>query len=161
MEKEPLKTIRMTVKKTEPEHVLLAEDDEDDYLIFSLALQETQLAAVLARVKNGDELMASLEVSLPDILFLDLRMPCKDGRQCLKEIRANPRFDQLPVIIHSSFTDRASIDYCFEQGGTRYTVKPDTVQELARILRTILFDDWRRGITKADRTGFVINPQKI
>ena len=138
--------------------VLIAEDDDDDFLIFSLAIAETKVAVALSRAENGEILMKVLSEHIPDILFLDMHMPCKHGRECLKEIRSNHLYDDLPIIIYSSFTDLNTIDYCFREGSNLYTIKPNSIAELTEILRRILLIDWRRTMYFPPKSEFVINP---
>ena len=88
----------------DPTHVLLAEDDDEDYFIFSLAIKELSIKVVLTRAENGDILLQLLDEKDPDIVFLDLLMPCKDGRTCLKEIRANKKYDTVPIVVYSNST---------------------------------------------------------
>ena len=86
-------------------NILLAEDDPDDILFFQTALQELQVSANLSIVKNGEELMTFLvkDSQIPDILFLDLIMPRKNGFQCLAEIAANEKLKDLSVVVLSTF----------------------------------------------------------
>lgn len=139
-------------------HVLIAEDDDDDYLIFSLAIAETKVAVGLTRARDGENLMKVLSEQIPDILFLDMQMPCKNGRECLKEIRGNRRYDDLPIIIFSSFTDPNTIEYCFREGSNLYTIKPNSISELTEILRRILIVDWKKAMYYPRQSEFVINP---
>ncbi|HEY0612647.1 MAG TPA: response regulator, partial [Chitinophaga sp.] len=111
----------------EQTYVLLAEDDDDDYLIFSLAVDElTSVRVALKRAENGDILMRLLDEKHPDLLFLDLLMPCKDGRQCIREIRSNSKFDSLPIIVYSSMSDLESIEFCYREGTNLYARKPSS-----------------------------------
>src|ERR1700749_3585590 len=120
-----------------PTHVLLAEDDDDDYFVFSLAINELSIKVVLTRAENGDILLQLLDEKNPDILFLDLLMPCKDGKQCLKEIRSNKKYDSLPIIVYSSLTDLTNIEFCYREGSNLYAIKPSTLTELKGILDKI------------------------
>lgn len=139
-------------------HVLIAEDDDDDYLIFSLAIAETKIAVALTWAKDGENLMKVLSEHIPDLLFLDMHIPCKPGRECLREIRGNRRYDDLPIIIYSSFTDLNTIEYCFREGSNLYTIKPNTIAELTEILRRILIVDWKKSMYYPRQSEFVINP---
>ncbi|MDB5281008.1 MAG: response regulator receiver protein [Bacteroidota bacterium] len=68
---------------------MLADDDRDDRYFFEKALEDLSVAAALRVVSNGEALMSCLLKTggqLPDILFLDLNMPCKGGKECLQEI---------------------------------------------------------------------------
>jgi CheY-like chemotaxis protein len=126
-------------------YVLLAEDDDDDYLIFSLAVDElTSVRVELKRAENGDILMRLLDEKHPDLLFLDLLMPCKDGRQCIREIRSNRKFDSLPIIVYSSMSDLESIEFCYREGTNLYARKPSSLSDLKSILEKIFSMDWKR-----------------
>jgi CheY-like chemotaxis protein len=138
--------------------ILLAEDDDDDHLIFSLAMEDTKLAVELTRATTGELLLKKLNDNIPDILFLDLLLPCKDGRQCLKEIRSNSKYDELPIIIYSFSRDFVSVDYCFQEGGNFYIAKPGSVTELSHILKKVLLLDWKKSMYYPSKSKFILNP---
>ena len=84
--------------KTNPIHILLADDDSDDIINFQKALQHTDIAFTMTIAEDGNELMQILENqkgSLPDIIFLDINMPQKDGQECLEDIRRQAQFQRL------------------------------------------------------------------
>src|SRR3569833_3235395 len=99
---------------TFPRVILLAEDDDDDAELFQSAINELSPATMVNRAKDGEELMQMLHGQLPNLLFLDILMPCKDGRQCIVEIRATAAFDELPVIVYSSLRDAATADFFYK-----------------------------------------------
>lgn len=136
--------------------VLVGEDDDDDFLIFSLAVEEVSYKVVLSRATDGDTLMAMLHRELPDILFLDLRLPGKDGKQCLHLIRADRRFDKLPVIIYSSLDDLENISYCYREGSNMFTVKPNSIGDLRVILQRIFTLDWKKNLYYPPLEEFVL-----
>jgi CheY-like chemotaxis protein len=144
----------MLLTKQRNKRILLAEDD--DCLIFTLAVEDSSIAVTLTRAKNGDQVMEQLGQEIPDILFLDLEMPCKNGKQCLKEIRANPKYDELPIIIFSSFTAASDIDFCFREGANLYIIKPDSVADLTQMLKRILVIDWKKHLYFPPRAGFLL-----
>ena len=139
-----------------PTHVLIAEDDDDDYYVFSLAIAETSFTVLLSRAIDGEVLLKLLEEKIPDILFLDLLMPCKDGRECLREIRANRKYDKIPIIIYTSLSDLVNIEYCFREGSNLYAIKPNTVGELKAILERILTINWKKTLYFPQRSEFVL-----
>lgn len=110
--------------------LIIAEDDDDDYLFFSMALEDISHHTHIARAVNGEELMELLLKHTPDFLFIDLHMPFKDGHQCIKEIRADHRYNSMPVIVYSSLTDPHSIDRCFEAGSNLFIMIPGSITEL-------------------------------
>src|SRR5688572_4379995 len=97
---------------------MIAEDDDDDFEVFSNAVNAVSIAIVISRAENGEILMQKLNAfeELPDILFLDIMMPCMDGKECLKMIRSNKKFDTLPVVMFSGVTEPRSIEHCFREG---------------------------------------------
>ena len=78
-EKQAKKSIYMNVSNQYPTNVLIAEDDDEDYLIFSLAIEELSFKVILSRAENGDILFKLLDENNPDIVFLDLLMPVFTG----------------------------------------------------------------------------------
>ncbi len=147
----------MNTDYTKDTHVLLAEDDDDDFLIFSLAIKELPIKIMLARAENGDILMKVLDEGIPDILFLDLLMPCRDGHTCIKEIRANAKFDTLPVIVYSSLRDMHNIQFCYREGSNLFVIKPSSIAELKDVLQRIFAIDWKNIMYYPPLAGFVMN----
>ncbi|MBC8048251.1 MAG: response regulator, partial [Fimbriimonadaceae bacterium] len=81
-------------------NVLLADDDKDDRYFFDKALKQIPIATHLKTVADGEKLMDYLlknDVPLPDVLFLDLNMPRKNGSECLAEIKRNEKLKEIPV----------------------------------------------------------------
>src|SRR5690349_21810721 len=125
-------------------HVLIAEDDEDDFQIFSAAISELTFEILLSRAEDGKVLIQFLNDNIPDILFLDILMPYKDGRACIREIRADKRFDELPVITYSSIKQVESTEFFYREGANLYVIKPSSFKELKEILQKILSIDWKK-----------------
>ncbi|MGZ3909786.1 MAG: response regulator [Flavisolibacter sp.] len=122
--------------------VILAEDDPDDQDFFKEALSEISSLIQLTGVKNGDELMTLLESFIPDIIFLDLDMPYKNGLECITEIRANPQLQNIPIVIFSSTTRPSNINTAYEMGADLFFIKPSVYKELVSSIRAILYLDW-------------------
>ena len=113
-------------------HILLADDDDDDRLIFKHALEGLPLDFTLITVRDGVELMELLHTTgfrLPDILFLDINMPKKNGFECLAEIKADKKLNRLPVVIFSTFNGPEIVKQLYKNGAQYYIQKPsDLVQ---------------------------------
>jgi DNA-binding response OmpR family regulator len=136
--------------------VMIAEDDDDDFFIFSVAVSETAFTVILRRAEDGDLLMKLLEEELPDILFLDLLMPMRDGKQCLRELRSDKRYDNMPIIVYTSLEDLESVEYCYRQGSNLYTIKPNSIHDLKVALQRILSIDWKKTMYFPPKSEFVI-----
>jgi len=122
--------------------IFIADDDTDDLLLFSDALARIHPAIKLENVRNGIELLSLLSHLKPDLLFLDLEMPGKNGLECLVEIRENPQYTHLPVVVFSSTSRPANIDTAYEMGADLFFVKPANYNELVNSIRSILELDW-------------------
>ncbi len=111
--------------------ILLADDDSDDCLFFGIALKELFINAKLTCVHDGEKLMKYLhENELPDIVYLDLNMPRKNGLECLKEIRLDMRLRSLPVIAISTSSSVVTRKQLLENGALHFIRKPNIFSEL-------------------------------
>lgn len=89
---------------------VLAEDDEDDVMFFRDAISELKLNVELEVAKDGSQLMEILHYQpFPDVIFLDLNMPLRNGLECLEEIRHSEMLKKNPVVIYSTSTERKDI----------------------------------------------------
>jgi CheY-like chemotaxis protein len=124
--------------------IFLADDDADDRLFFEEALEEISLATELTFATDGVELMAALEEIVtempppPHVIFLDINMPRKNGIECLKEIRENPRMKDIPVVIFSTTANENSIETTYSLGANCYICKPSSHQLLIKAIETVL-----------------------
>lgn len=125
--------------------IFLTEDDKDDQTIFKEALDEIEISFHIANFHNGEELLEHLENNqdlLPDIIFLDLNMPKMNGMDCLKILRATPKYKDLFVAIYSTSGSQENIENAFMAGANAYIRKPNDFEELKNILRELLRDSW-------------------
>lgn len=121
--------------------ILLADDDSDDCLFFRKALEELLLPAHLTIVPDGEQLMNYLSGNsehLPDILFLDISMPRKNGLECLSEIKQNKKMKDLPVVILSTSNSKDTISMVFEIGAHVYIHKPGDFTQLKQVIHHAL-----------------------
>jgi len=121
----------------EPFRILLADDDEADRLLFKEAFEELKINTNVLSVNNGEQLMEYLNrkgIVLPEILFLDLNMPRKNGFECLKEIRSNKKFDEISIAIYSTSAAERDIEATFIAGANVYISKPNDFNELKLVL---------------------------
>lgn len=120
----------------EKKSILLADDDGDDCLLFSNALEEIDVATNFISVQDGELLMKYLENApiLPDIIYLDMNMPRKNGAACLVEIKANNRLKDIPVVIISTSLESSLIEYLFVNGAHYFIRKPNSFSKLKSLL---------------------------
>jgi CheY-like chemotaxis protein len=123
--------------KHTPLNLYLADDDTDDCFFFKEALEELPIKANLTILNDGEQLMKSLIAdgnSIPDVLYLDLNMPRKNGFDCLNEIRRNVKLQHLPVIIFSTSFDMEVINQVRKSGANLYICKPAEFESLKKTI---------------------------
>ena len=146
-----------------PLNILLADDDAGSREIFIEAIGDIAPRVKVNVAPNGQKLMSILlseTTPLPDIVFLDLNMPLKSGRECLLEIRNNERLKGIPVIIYSTSSNDEHIEDTYEGGANFYLIKPDSFGDLKLIAKNILSFDWVKPIWP-ERGKFVLLPNQF
>jgi CheY-like chemotaxis protein len=122
-------------------NIYLCDDDEDDREFFQQALSEVWPEAKLYCSINGEDLLVNLQGRksiIPDIIFLDINMPRKDGIETLHDIKSNIRFRDIPVIILTTSSNRENINATFCIGANRYVIKPGDFNQLKNLLRILI-----------------------
>ena len=123
-------------------NMLLADDDADDRFFFSTALAEMTMDSELKLLHDGVALMDYLrrteDEKLPDIMFLDMNMPRKSGMECLKEIRAERRFDTICIVIYSTFDTDDQVDAILAAGANIYFNKPSEMEKIKVMIRQVI-----------------------
>ena len=118
----------------------LIDDDEDDYEIFRMALNEIDPGIILHYSFNGADAISMLTGgfhAVPDYIFIDWNMPKMNGRQCLEEIRKTERLKNVPVYIYSTSSDPRAIEVTRQLGGSDFIIKPSNISSLVNILAQI------------------------
>lgn len=141
--------------------ILLADDDADDCLLFRDALGELDLDTKLSTVVNGEQLMEVLSRMdpLPDLLFLDLNMPRKNGFDCLKEIRGSERLHLLRVIILSTSLEENMVNVLYANGADYYICKPNEFSQLVSVIRIALTITSETDRPRPSRKEFLLLPE--
>lgn len=143
--------------------ILLAEDDSDDCYFFKEALKELALPTLLNTVQDGEQLMWQLSIAtneLPDVLFLDLNMPRKNGFECLSEIKLNKKLSRLPVIIYSTSFHNTIADILYRNGATFYISKPTNISDLKKTVHQIIKLIAAGNITQPAKENFVLTLER-
>lgn len=140
---------------------LIADDDPEDFELIKEAIEECNPSPRVVRAENRDILLKVLNNQIPDLLFLDIRMPCKDGKECLKKIRSNTRYDRMAIIICSSANRRSDVEYCFHHRANHFIVKPTSYDDLKGMVQQITTIDWKNAFYYPPLSNFVINPDLI
>ena len=129
-----------------PLKILLADDDTDDCLFFENALKALQIPSTLTIIHDGEQLMIYLfenVENLPDVIFLDLNMPRKNGFECLSEIKQNEKLKHLTVVV---FTPPFKEDISYNQLTMEMLLKKGAYHYISK---TANMEDLKQSINKA------------
>ncbi|WP_316635572.1 response regulator [uncultured Flavobacterium sp.] len=140
-------------------YILLADDDEDDRLFFKDAFEEVKIQTNLNFVHDGMQLMDHLmnpDNKLPDVLFLDLNMPKKTGKECLIEIKKTERLKDIIVVIYSTSSSEEDIEDTFIQGANIYIKKPSDFNTLKKIINEVVTINWHYHTSGLNRDNFLL-----
>ena len=119
-------------------YIFLADDDADDRMFFEDALKQVTIPTQLTLSNDGLELISNLETVIPDVLFLDLNMPRKNGLQCLEEIRNTPKLKDIPIVIFSTTVNDDAVNKTYQLGANYYICKPHSFELLVKAIETAL-----------------------
>lgn len=142
-------------------NLLLADDDTDDCIFFKEVLEELGIDTTLTVVNDGVELMRLLSKktdSLPDVLFLDLNMPRKNGFECLLEIKLDDKLKHLPVVIFSTSLDMQVVNLLYEKGAHYYIRKPGEFSKLKKVIHEALTVTSKTKAEQPAKEKFILQP---
>lgn len=137
------------------------DDDYDDLSMFADALECVGKNVTLQTFDSADKLLRALQDQpiIPNILFLDLNMPGKNGFDVLEELRSDKNQALIPVIVYSTAMDNVVIKKCLEAGANYFMTKPTLMQDLVECIEHALSIDWKHF--KANINNFVYKSQKL
>ena len=140
-------------------NVILADDDEDDRLFFSEAFDELKIKTRVSTFNDGVYLMDyfnSEDAILPQVLFLDLNMPRKSGLECLKELRANDKFQDVAIAIYSTSSSEEDVENTFVLGANIYIKKPSDFKSLKKVLSDVVTLNWQYHTNGLNKDNFLL-----
>jgi CheY-like chemotaxis protein len=143
-----------------PIQIILADDDEDDRLLFRDAFKEIKLKTEVRLLNDGVELMEYLgqgSAVKPHVLFLDLNMPRKNGMDCLDEIRNHEGLKDIAVVIYSTSASEEDIEETFVRGANVYIRKPNNFNELKKILEKVITINWQYHTSGLNKENFLLS----
>jgi CheY-like chemotaxis protein len=136
----------MMMERSAPLVILMADDDADDRLLASEALEESKLAYSLEFVTDGVELLEYLTSKgdyeakpkpLPGIILLDLNMPRMDGLEVLKKIKKDRRLRLIPVVVLTTSSAEEDLIRSYSLGAASFLTKPVTFEGLVNMMSTL------------------------
>jgi CheY-like chemotaxis protein len=134
----------MTTKTMNHVDILLVEDSPADVLITREAFAEFKILNTLHVAEDGVEALAFLNqegkyasVPRPDLILLDLNLPRKNGREVLVEIKADPRFKKIPVVVLTTSRSEQDVPQAYDHHANCYIVKPVGFENFVEAMQSI------------------------
>jgi CheY-like chemotaxis protein len=145
-----------------PLKIIFVDDDEDDHFFFEKTLAEINIPTDLTCMISGEVLMQFLSgntFDLPDLIFLDLNMPRKNGSDCLIEIKENKKLRHIPVIIYSTAYHKDILDFLYKNGAfhciRKSSESKQTKQTITAVLESVLNNQNQQPSREEFAMGFV------
>lgn len=131
-----------------PIDILLVEDSPSDADLVLVALEEHRIANNVIVVSDGEAAMDYLKktgtwrsASTPHLIFLDLNLPRKSGREVLHEIRASSELSAIPVVVMTTSAEERDVVECYNLHANSYIVKPLDIEKFLQVM-AVLGDYW-------------------
>lgn len=127
-----------------PINILLVEDNPGDARLTLEGFKDAKIKNNIAVVEDGMEAMAYLRqegpyahVALPDLIFLDLNMPKKDGREVLADIKADENLRQIPVLVFTISNAEKDVLEAYQLQASAFITKPVDLDEFIRVVKSM------------------------
>jgi DNA-binding NtrC family response regulator len=130
----------MNAEAISQKQILLVDDDLDDRELFVEALNIIQAKPNVQTLDNSEHLVSCLSQmpTLPDFLFLDLNMPRKNGKECLKEIQNNEHLKNIRIVIYSTSINPKDVVETYQHGAYCFIQKPNSFADLKAVLKKVI-----------------------
>jgi CheY-like chemotaxis protein len=148
------------LNEKEPVKIILAEDDAEDQELFIDALDEAQVPSEVTTVENGQELLDTLRDETqpnPDMIFIDINMPVKGGKEALEEIKKDEGLREIPAVMLSTWNHPADIEDAFEKGANLYVQKPSSFAGFVLVLKKVFFLHWAKALLRPVMSLFFVS----
>lgn len=151
-------------EEKEPVKIILAEDDKDDQELFMEALNATEVPSEVTTVQNGEELVNTLKDPAepkPDIVFIDINMPVKGGKEALEEIKSDKELKEIPAVMLSTSNHPKDIEETFNKGANLYIQKPSSFTGFILILKKVFILHWTKALINPVKNIFFVSEKNI
>jgi diguanylate cyclase (GGDEF)-like protein len=128
--------------------VLIVEDNRANRMVYRGCLQKEGYRIV--ETENGEEALNAVPKCRPDLILMDVMMPVMDGIECTRRLKADPDWQDIPIVIVSARDDAESVLAGFEAGAEEYVTKPVRSNELtARVRSMVRLSTERRALVRS------------
>lgn len=124
--------------------IWIVDDDEDDQYLFEIAFKTLKPPVSVRRLNDGEELLPALSQSeiKPSLILLDLNMPYLNGFEVLQQLRAEPAYKSLPVVVLTTSNHREDEAKAMELGANAFLTKPGSSGKLLMLFGQLV-EQWK------------------
>lgn len=147
-----------------PVKIILADDDKDDQELFKQALDAAEIPSDITAVDNGQELLDKLKDDAepnPDMVFIDINMPVKGGKETLREIRSDQSLKDIPAVMLSTSGHPQDIEDALSHGADLYIQKPNSFAGFVLILKKVFTMHWAKALMNPLKDIFFLSEKNI
>lgn len=153
-----LKYLLSFTKQFTMKRIFYADDDADDRDLFDTIVKDLSEQSDIITADDGEQLMARIEDNTPpppDVIFLDINMPHKNGFDALDDIRKHPKTKNTPVIILTTSAREEDINTMYDKGANFFITKPDSFSTFRNILKSLFTNP--QMLSMRSKGSFVLN----
>jgi CheY-like chemotaxis protein len=136
--------------------ILIIDDDPDEILLFQDAAEFINEKIEFIQAYNCVDAINMARQNLPDLTILDININPLDGIECLKLMKREEKFKDLPVIMFSTSFNPHSIDTCFSEKANYFFIKPYSISEIGSVLKRLISINWDQH-EHVEKDDFVIS----
>jgi len=121
--------------------VFLVDDDYEDHEIFKMSLEKVDPTFEIVTAEDGIDALDYLKKNStykPDIIFLDVNMPRMNGKDCIRELRKDPKFESTPMVLYSTHDGQKEVNEAKSAGASDFMTKPASIPEFTKALKDII-----------------------
>ena len=127
--------------------LLIIEDNNEDFQTVVRALKKCGFSSSIYHCESGDDVMEYLkktenppageEITVPELILLDLNLPGMDGKEILAKIRQNEIYKKVPVVILTTSKNERDVEECYAYGANSYIEKPVDMEKFLATVKQI------------------------
>lgn len=140
-------------------NVILTDPDEGIHILFKNVFQDLKIGVRVQSFYDTENLMDYLNtenISVPEILFMNLNFSGKNSLDCLSEIKKNFRFDHMITTIYSCQKSVDEEDEVFLRGANVFMQQPDNYIDLKKVLTEIMIINWQYHTSGLNKNNFIM-----
>jgi CheY-like chemotaxis protein len=135
----------MNILSPQVKQIVLVDDDAEECFIFKTILHDLAPHITVTSLYDVDHVVEFLAQQVPDLLFLDMKLPRKSGIDCLRLLKSTPALAQLPVVLYTASARPEDVTNAYDLGAALYVVKPELYPEIVDTLRAVLSCNWQEA----------------